>query len=86
MAEKSESINDLKFEIADSRERLARELRGLRYELPARGNCRQAHRRVGSNHRFGALERRQQLLSFCARTGRIDRRGAQDLARPRHRR
>ena len=33
MAEKPESINELKLEIADSRERLVRELRGLRYEL-----------------------------------------------------
>ena len=38
MAEKSESINELKAEIADSRERVVRDLRGLRYELdfPAR--------------------------------------------------
>jgi len=38
MAEKSESINELKAEIADSRERVVRDLRRLRYELdfPAR--------------------------------------------------
>ena len=38
MAEKPESINALKLEIADSRVRLGRELRGLRYEfdLPAK--------------------------------------------------
>ena len=33
MAENSESINALKTEIAGSRERLSRELQGLRYEL-----------------------------------------------------
>jgi hypothetical protein len=33
MAENSESINELKTEIAGSRERLSRELQGLRYEL-----------------------------------------------------
>jgi type IV secretory pathway component VirB8 len=33
MAQNSESINELKSEIAGSRERLARELQGLRYEL-----------------------------------------------------
>ena len=33
MAENAESINELKGEIASSRERLARELQGLRYEL-----------------------------------------------------
>ena len=33
MAEKSESINELTTQIARSRERLGRDLRGLRYEL-----------------------------------------------------
>ena len=33
MAENSESINELKTEIAGSRQRLSRELQGLRYEL-----------------------------------------------------
>ena len=33
MAENSESINELKGEIAGSRQRVANELRGLRYEL-----------------------------------------------------
>jgi len=33
MAEDSESINELKGEVAGSRERVARELQGLRYEL-----------------------------------------------------
>jgi hypothetical protein len=45
MAEKSESINDLKFEIADSRERLARELRGLRYELDFPAKFRRSFRK-----------------------------------------
>ena len=44
MAEKSKSINDLKFEIADSRERLARELRGLRYELDFPAKFRRSFR------------------------------------------
>jgi hypothetical protein len=45
MAEKSESINTLKFEIADSRERVARELRGLRYELDLPAKLRRSFRR-----------------------------------------
>ena len=49
MAEKPESINELKLEIADSRERLVRELRGLRYELdlPAK-LCRSFRKKTGS--------------------------------------
>ena len=45
MAEKPESINELKLEIADSRERLARELRGLRYELDLPARFRRSFRR-----------------------------------------
>ena len=45
MAEKSESINKLKFEIADSRERVARELRGLRYELDLPAKFRRSFRK-----------------------------------------
>jgi hypothetical protein len=45
MAEESESINELKAEIADSRERLASELRGLRYELDFPGKFRRSFRR-----------------------------------------
>jgi len=45
MAEKSESINELKAEIADSRERLVRELRGLRYELDLPAKFRRSFRR-----------------------------------------
>ena len=45
MAEKSESINELKAGIADSRERLVRELRGLRYELDLPAKFRRSFRR-----------------------------------------
>jgi hypothetical protein len=45
MAENSESINELKTEIADSRERLARELQGLRYELDFPAKFRRSFRR-----------------------------------------
>ena len=45
MAEKPESINELKLEIADSRERLVRELRGLRYELDLPAKFRQSLRK-----------------------------------------
>jgi hypothetical protein len=45
MAEKSESINELKAEIADSRERVARDLRGLRYELDFPGKFRRSFRK-----------------------------------------
>ena len=45
MAEKSESIDDLKAEIAGSRESLARELRGLRYELDFPGKFRRSFRK-----------------------------------------
>src|SRR5438046_9221975 len=45
MAEKPESINELKLEIADSRERLVRELRGLRYELDLPAKFRRSFRR-----------------------------------------
>ena len=41
MAENSESINELKGEIAGSRQRLANELRGLRYELDFPAKFRQ---------------------------------------------
>jgi hypothetical protein len=45
MAENSESINELKTEIADSRERVARELQGLRYELDFPAKFRRSCRR-----------------------------------------
>jgi hypothetical protein len=45
MAEKPESINELKLEIADSRVRLARELRGLRYELDLPAKFRRSFRK-----------------------------------------
>ena len=45
MVEKSESINDLKAEIAASRESLARELAGLRYELDFPGKFRRSFRK-----------------------------------------
>src|SRR5882757_71181 len=45
MAENSESINELKTEIAGSRERLARELRGLKYELDFPAKFRRSFRK-----------------------------------------
>ena len=45
MAEKPESINGLKLEIADSRERLVREVRGLRYELDLPARFRRSFRK-----------------------------------------
>ncbi len=45
MAEKSESINELKAEIAGSRENLARELTGLRYELDFPAKFRRSFRK-----------------------------------------
>src|ERR1043166_2250680 len=45
MAEKPESINELKLEIADSRVRLGRELRGLRYELDLPAKFRRSFRK-----------------------------------------
>ncbi|HEU0209418.1 MAG TPA: hypothetical protein VFQ78_10620 [Candidatus Udaeobacter sp.] len=45
MAEKSESINELKSQIAGSRECVARELRGLRYELDFPAKFRRSFRR-----------------------------------------
>jgi hypothetical protein len=45
MAENSESINELKTEIAGSRERLSRELQGLRYELDFPAKFRRSFRR-----------------------------------------
>jgi|SRR6516162_4703801 hypothetical protein len=45
MAEKSQSINELKTGIADSRERLAHDLRGLRYELDFPGKFRRSFRK-----------------------------------------
>ena len=44
MAENSESINELKTEIAGSRERLSRELQGLRYELDFPAKFRRSFR------------------------------------------
>lgn len=45
MAEDSESINQLKGEIAGSRERIARELRGVRYELDFPAKFRRSFRK-----------------------------------------
>jgi hypothetical protein len=45
MAENSESINELKAEIAGSRQRLARELQGLRYELDFSAKFRRSFRK-----------------------------------------
>jgi hypothetical protein len=45
MAEKSESTDELKAQIAGSRERLARELRGLRYELDFPAKFRRSFRK-----------------------------------------
>lgn len=45
MAENSESINELKTEIAGSRERLSRELQGLRYELDFPAKFRRSFRK-----------------------------------------
>ncbi len=45
MAEESESINELKAEIAHSRERLVRNLRGLRYELDFQAKFRRSFRK-----------------------------------------
>ena len=45
MAQDSESINELKSEIAGSRERLTRELQGLRYELDFPAKFRRSFRK-----------------------------------------
>src|SRR4030095_11773084 len=45
MAEKSESINELKGEIAGSRQRVARELQGLRYEFDFPAKFRKSFRK-----------------------------------------
>src|SRR5881628_3284444 len=45
MAEKSESISELTAEIARSRQRVATELRGLRYELDFAGKLRRSFRK-----------------------------------------
>ncbi|MGE5209340.1 MAG: hypothetical protein ACM3KL_08425 [Alphaproteobacteria bacterium] len=45
MAEKSESIDELKAEIAGSRENLSRQLAGLRYELDFPGKFRRSFQR-----------------------------------------
>ena len=45
MAENSESIDELKTEIAGSRERLSRELQGLRYELDFPAKFRRSFRK-----------------------------------------
>src|SRR5438270_12596738 len=45
MAENSESINELKTEIAGSRERLSRELQGLRHELDFPAKFRRSFRK-----------------------------------------
>jgi hypothetical protein len=45
MAEESESINELKAEIERSRERVARDLRGVRYELDYPAKFRRSFRK-----------------------------------------
>lgn len=60
MAENSESINELKGEIAGSRERVARELQGLRYELDFPAKFRRSFRKqtgswIGAAAAVGAL-------------------------------
>ena len=45
MAENSESTNELRGEIADSRERVGRELQGLRYELDFPAKFRRSFRK-----------------------------------------
>ena len=60
MAENSESINELKGEIADSRKRLGRELQGLRYELDFPAKFRRSFRKqtgswIGAATAVGAV-------------------------------
>ena len=60
MAENSESINELKGEIAGSRQLLANELRGLRYELDFPAKFRRSFRKqtgswLGAATAVGAL-------------------------------
>ena len=75
MAENSESINELKGEIAGSRQRVANELRGLRYELDFPAKFRRSFRKqtgswvsaaaaVGSGDRVGADAEEE---SLCGR-------------------
>ena len=60
MAENSESTNELKEEIAGSRERLGRELQGLRYELDFPAKFRRSFRKqtgswIGAAAAVGAV-------------------------------
>ena len=60
MAENSESINELKTEIAGSRERLSRELQGLRHELDFPAKFRRSFRKqtgswIGAAAAVGAV-------------------------------
>ena len=60
MAENSESTNELRAEIAGSRERLARELQGVRYELDFPAKFRRSFRKqtgswIGAAAAVGAL-------------------------------
>src|ERR1700741_2525005 len=60
MAENSESTNKLRAEIAGSRERLARELHGVRYELDFPAKFRRSFRKqtgswIGAAAAVGAL-------------------------------
>jgi hypothetical protein len=60
MAENSESTNELRAEIAGSRERLARELQGVRYELDFPAKFRRSFRKqtgswLGAATAVGAL-------------------------------
>jgi type IV secretory pathway component VirB8 len=60
MAENSESTNELRAEIAGSRERVARELQGVRYELDFPAKFRRSFRKqtgswIGAAAAVGAL-------------------------------
>ena len=60
MAQKSESTNELRVEIAGSRERLGRELQGVRYELDFPAKFRRSFRKqtgswLGAAAAVGAL-------------------------------
>jgi hypothetical protein len=60
MAENSESINELKGDIAGSRQRMANELRGLRYELDFPAKFRRSFRKqtgswIGAAAAVGAV-------------------------------
>ena len=79
MAENSESINELKGEIAGSRQRVANELRGLRYELDFPAKFRRSFRKqtgswIGAAAAVGAVialaPMRKKKVYVDAKTGR----------------